>query len=221
MTRTTFLPFSIPVKRGSGLRIEGGLYIVTTAEIEELVYYMDASHPQSGINIEGKLVIFPKPYPTLLPVKPFGGFRGFDKWRFFRDIELTDKVRIRKVPHLDMKIAEFGKKRARLKNCYYANPEQEQPYNRSWLHWIGNAYYSIESFIDEARIMGLSRRVPERILRKMKWGDTIFLASKEKKVKSPVVFGYFTLHKIQGVKVDMEDLPEHLQDKIHYEETES
>lgn len=208
------LPFSIPVKRGCGVRIEGGLYIVTEAEIAELVDYVDIS----DANIEGKLLLFPKPYPTLVPLKPFRGFHGFDKKRFFRDLQIeTTITNIGKTDEdFSKELARQAKKRSRLKNCYYAHPED----SRCWLHWIGNQYYSIESFIEEARLVGVSRRVPEKILRKMKWGDTIFLASKEKGLKSPVVFGYFVLHKIQGVKVKMEDLPEYLQDKMHYEETE-
>lgn len=203
------ISMAIPVKRGCGMRVEGGIYIVTHASIEELADYIDIS----DADIEGKLYIFPKPWPTLVPLKPFRGFRGFDKSRFFRDIDLTDKTRLRKILHLDIKIAEFGKKRVRLKNCYYAHPED----SHSWLHWIGNQYYTIASFIDEARVVGISRRVPEKILKKMKWGDHIFLASKEKHLKSPVIFGYFKLEGIQGVKVKLKDMPEQLRDKMKFE----
>jgi len=189
--------------------MEGGIYIVTHASIEELTDYIDMSDADVG----GKLFIFPKPWPILVPLKPFRGFRGFDKWRFFRDIDLTDKTRLRKILHLDVKIAELGKKRVRLNNCYYAHPED----SHSWLHWIGNQYYTIQSFIDEARVIGVSRRVPEKILKKMKWGDTIFLASKEKHLKSPVIFGYFNLEGIQGVKVKLKDMPEQLRDKMKFE----
>jgi len=201
------------VKRGCGVRVEGGLYIVTEAEIAELVDYVDLS----DANIEGELMLFPKPYPTLVTLKPFRGFRGFDKKWFFKDLAIDQLehgvsakeylAKVDKPPHLT---------RPRLHNCYYAHPED----SRSWLHWIGNTYYSIEAFIKEARDIGVSRRVPEKALRKMKWGDTILLASKEKGLKTPVVFGYFVLHKIQGVKFKMKDFPEHLQDKMHYEETE-
>ena len=207
------IPMVIPVRRGCGVRVEGGIYIVTHASIEELADYID----MSDADVEGKLYIFPKPWPTLVPLKPFRGFRGFDKWRFFRDIDLADKTQLRKVLHLDVKIAELGKKRIRLKNCYYAHPEKEDDCDRSWLHWIGNQYYTIESFIDEARVIGVSRRVPEKILQKMKWGDAIFLASKEKHLKSPVIFGYFKLEGIQGIKVKLNDMPKHLQDEMKFE----
>jgi len=204
------IPFAIPVRRGCGVRVEGGLYIVTDAEIEELVDYMDIS----DANIEGKLIIFPKPYPTLIKLKPFRGYRGFEKWRFFYDMNVDQLEHgvtaqqylsnLHKPPKLT---------RPRLNNCYYAHPEE----SHAWLHWMGNKHYTIEEFIKEAELIGVSRRVPEKMLRKMKWGDTIFLASKEKKLKSPVIFGYFRLERIQGVKVDMEELPEHLQSKMRYQ----
>jgi len=208
------IPMAIPVKRGCGVRIEGGLYIVTDAEIEELVDYID----MSDANIEGKLYIFPKPYPTLVNLKPFRGFRGFDKKRFFKDINIhqldsgstAEEYFSQRFPDF---VGPPHLVRPRLKNCYYAHPEE----SHTWLHWIGNQYYSIKTFIEEAELIGVSRRVPEKMLRKMKWGDTIFLASKEKNLKSPVIFGYFKLERIQGIKVDMEELPEHLQDRMRYE----
>ncbi len=206
----TSLPFRIPIKRGCGVRVEGGIYIVTTAEIQELTDYIDISEA----NIEGELIIFPKPYPTLIHLKPFRGFRGFDKERFFRDVSINELEQgvsakgyfsnLDKAPPLT---------RPRLKNCYYSHPEE----SRSWLHWIGNCYYSIRSFIEEARLAGVSRRVPAQALRKMKWGDKIFLASKEKGLKTPVVFGYFKLTRLQGIKVNMNELPKHLRDKMKYE----
>jgi len=203
------IPMAIPVKRGCGVRIDGGIYIVTDAEIEEIADYID----MSDANIEGKLYIFPKPYPTLINLKPFRGFRGFDKTRFFRDLEIEPMITRRSSQALYYLTPSEIAKRPRLKNCYYAHPED----SHSWLHWIGNQYYSIEKFINEAELIGVSRRVPQKMLRKMKWGDTIFLASKEKKLKSPVIFGYFKLERIQGVKVDMEELPEHLRDRMRYQ----
>ena len=199
------LPFSIPVRRGCGIRVEGGIYIVTTAEIEELTDYMDVSNA----NIEGKLIILPRPWPTLVYLKPFRGYRGFDEHRFWYDIQL-ENFRYSTQEGIILK-------RFRLKNCYYAHPED----SRTWLHWIGNQYYSIESFIEEARLIGVSRRVPAKALKKMKWGDTIFLTSKEKGIKNPVIFGYFILDKLQGIKVKIDELPEHLQNKMRYEERSS
>lgn len=195
----TTLPFSIPVKRGCGVRKEGGIYLVTTAEIEELIDYIDLTE---DAGISGKLVLFPKPYPTLTTLKPFRGYRGFDKNRFFKDIEFAK--------------TSNHKRRIRLKNCYYAKPEE----SKAWLHWIGNQYYTIKSFIEEAKLIGVSRRVPRAVLKKMRWGDIIFLASKKKGLKSPVVFGYFRLEKIEGIKVRRKDLPEQLQSKLRYSSKE-
>lgn len=189
-----FLPLSIPVKRGCGVRIEGGIYIVTTAEIEELADYIDITE---DTGISGKLILFPQPYPTLTTLKPFRGFRGFDKNRFFKDIE---------------KVKKGNPARIRLKNCYYGRARQ----TRSWLHWIGNKYYSIKSFIDEAKLIGVSRRVPKAILKKMRWGDTIFLTSRQKGLKNPVIFGYFRLERIEGVRMRRENMPVHLQHKLRY-----
>lgn len=197
------LPFSIPVRRGCGIRVEGGIYIVTTAEIEELTDYIDVSNA----NIEGKLIILPRPWPTLVHLKPFRGYRGFDKKRFFRDLEIEPQIIVSQIDKSELI------KRPRLKNCYYAHPEN----SRTWLHWMGNQYYSIESFIEEARLIGVSRRVPAKALKKMKWGDIIFLTSKEKGIKNPVIFGYFILDKLQGIKVKIDELPEHLQNKMRYE----
>ncbi|MQY69682.1 MAG: hypothetical protein GH145_02310 [Firmicutes bacterium] len=157
------IPFAIPVRRGCGVRVEGGIYIVTDAEIEELADYVD----MTNANIEGKLYIFPKPWPALVNLKPFRGFRGFDKTRFFKDININQLERgptatehfrqLEKPPHLA---------RPRLKNCYYAHPEG----SNAWLHWIGNQYYSIEEFIKEAELIGVSRRVPEKMLKKDEMG---------------------------------------------------
>jgi len=81
-----------------------------------------------------------------------------------------------------------------------------------WLHWVGNAYYSIPEFIREAKKLGVCRRVPKRMLKSMNWGDTVFLASKTPEVKFPVIFGYFRIERICGV--DYTEVPEDLKEKI-------
>ena len=83
---------------------------------------------------------------------------------------------------------------------------------KTWLHWIGNAHYSVASFIKEAKKMGVSRRVPQRILRNMEWGDRIYLVSRVPGLKSPVVFGYFEIDRLVGIQI--EELPEDLQEKV-------
>lgn len=81
-----------------------------------------------------------------------------------------------------------------------------------WLHWIGNSHYSISSFIKEAREMGVSRRVQPKMLRNMEWGDRVFCASRLPGYKSPVVFGYFILEEVMGVKID--EMPDDLKAKV-------
>lgn len=81
-----------------------------------------------------------------------------------------------------------------------------------WLHWIGNAHYSVANFIKEARKMGVSRRVPMKILRNMEWGDRIYLVSRVPGLRSPVVFGYFEVDRLVGIKI--EDMPDELKNKV-------
>ena len=68
----------------------------------------------------------------------------------------------------------------------------------SHLHWIGTEHYSIPEFIQEARKWGVSRRIKPGTLRAMAWGDRIYLASREKGLRAPVIFGYFSLEGIGG-----------------------
>ena len=83
---------------------------------------------------------------------------------------------------------------------------------KTWLHWIGNAHYSVSKFIKEAKKVGVSRRVPVRILRNMKWGDRIYLVSRVPGLKSPVVFGYFEIDRLVGIKID--EMPDDLKSKV-------
>lgn len=200
----------IRIQRRCGVRVVGGIYMVTPATVKELTDYSDIS----DTNIEGKLILFPKPYPTLVPLHPFRGFRAFDTDRFFRDMA---KLR-RQPPEMSEKewLEKLRNQRPRLKNCYYARSEV----SRSWLHWIGNKFYSIPEFISEAKRVGVSRRVPSKVLKSMVWKDKIFLASKQPKLKNPVVFGYFTLDKIEGIKVDIDAMPQPLRDATRYMEVD-
>jgi hypothetical protein len=84
----------------------------------------------------------------------------------------------------------------------------------AWLHWIGAAYYTIDSFIDEASRMGVSRRVPQRDLKKMEWGDKVYCVTRQKGKKNPVIFAYFIVETIYGIQT--KDLPPDIGSKIHY-----
>jgi hypothetical protein len=69
---------------------------------------------------------------------------------------------------------------------------------------VGSRYYSIPSFIREARAWGVSRRIKPQTLKRMSWGDRIYLASREKGIKAPVIFGYFHLERVRGIRLDEE-----------------
>lgn len=82
-------------KRGCGDLQPGGLYATTTATVEELA---DASEePQ----VRGGLKVLPKPWPVIVGMPPFRGFRPFDEERFLAD-------------------CSESKTRPRLRNMYYA-----------------------------------------------------------------------------------------------------
>ena len=84
---------------------------------------------------------------------------------------------------------------------------------KTWLHWIGNLHYSVANFIKESKKLGVSRRVPQQILRNMEWGDRIYLASRvPERGKSPVCFGYFEITRIAGIQLD--EMPDELRNKV-------
>lgn len=86
---------------------------------------------------------------------------------------------------------------------------------KSWLHWIGNSYYSIDGFINEALSMGVSRRIPKHILKKMDWGDRVYCVSRlaQPALKQhPVCFGFFLIEKIHGIKTF--DIPEEMREQF-------
>ena len=72
------------------------------------------------------------------------------------------------------------------------------------LHWIGAEYYSIPEFVSEARKWGVSRRIKPQTLKAMEWGERIYLVSREKGLKAPVIFGYFRLERVRGIRLDEE-----------------
>jgi hypothetical protein len=44
-----------------------------------------------------------------------------------------------------------------------------------WMHYIGGYYRSHHAFIREAKVMGISRRIPAQVARGMNYGDTVVL----------------------------------------------
>jgi len=85
----------------------------------------------------------------------------------------------------------------------------------NWIHFIGKSYYDPESFIREAKALGVSRRLSRQNLSGFTWGDRIFLAfgdfktpRRKTEIKKSVVIGYFDLDKIGGIPIEvLEDLP--------------
>lgn len=68
----------------------------------------------------------------------------------------------------------------------------------SYIHFVGKGYYGIEGFMKEAKELGVSRRVPLKLLKNLKWGDRIYLAqgdlpkkNRNTEVQNTTVFGYF------------------------------
>lgn len=66
-----------------------------------------------------------------------------------------------------------------------------------WLHFVGRQYYTRKSFIREAKLYGVSRRISLQELKRMNWGDRVLLAIMEG--KSGVVFGYFQVERLAGL----------------------
>jgi len=68
------------------------------------------------------------------------------------------------------------------------------------LHYIGKRFYTMGSFIKEAKRYGVSRALPTSVIKKLKWNDKIYVAFYEKDKRGPyaLVFGLFY---VQGLNV--------------------
>ena len=82
--------------------------------------------------------------------------------------------------------------------------KEEETDNGVWLHYIGKGLYTIESFVREAKKYGVSRAIPLQMLKKLNWGDKIYLAQSLSKVETDAknevvakVFGYFRVESVQ------------------------
>lgn len=67
----------------------------------------------------------------------------------------------------------------------------------NWLHYIGKQYYSIKKFIKEANDVGINRKIDPRMLKKMNFGDLIFLAQGDS--KGSKIFGFFEFTTLMGL----------------------
>lgn len=74
------------------------------------------------------------------------------------------------------------------------------------LHYIGSSLYPQNIFEEEAKRMGVNRRLPWFILKHQKWGDVILLGALEKKKETKetraIVFGYT---RISGLNMNCSD----------------
>ncbi len=66
----------------------------------------------------------------------------------------------------------------------------------SWIHFIGKSYYTINSFEKEAAKFGVSRRIDKRLIKKMRYGDKVYVFQKDG--KSSKCFGYFVINSVWG-----------------------
>lgn len=88
--------------------------------------------------------------------------------------------------------------------------EEDDP--RAWdvagiipVHFVGLRYYTVKSFIEEAKAMGVSRAFPPNVLKRFNWGDVVFLAihvkeqseDGKKTIPTAVVFGFFRIEWVQ------------------------
>jgi len=67
----------------------------------------------------------------------------------------------------------------------------------NWLHWIEKQYYTMDSFMKEARKYDFSRPISPKQLQQMSWGDAIYCAMLDG--KTGVIFGYFKVLIITGL----------------------
>ena len=83
---------------------------------------------------------------------------------------------------------------------------EENESNLVWLHYVGRGLYSINTFVREAKKYGVSRAIPLQMLKKLHWGEKIYLAQVKEKLEGgkvvAKVFGYFT---IRGINISGSD----------------
>jgi hypothetical protein len=72
---------------------------------------------------------------------------------------------------------------------------------RTWIHFVGANYYSIDKFIKEANTVGIARAIAPQVLKKMSTGDVVLLA--QKVGKSTRIFGYFTFNEMTGLDPEL------------------
>lgn len=66
----------------------------------------------------------------------------------------------------------------------------------TWLHFVGRQYYQPRTFIAEAKKYGVTRRVALKVLKKMHYGDEVYLATYNNHAE---IFGLFCIQTISGL----------------------
>lgn len=72
---------------------------------------------------------------------------------------------------------------------------------KTWIHFIGKQYYTINQFIREAERIGVMRAVSPTVLKQMDFGDRVMLVQKDG--ASSKIFGYFIFTQITGLKLEV------------------
>lgn len=93
--------------------------------------------------------------------------------------------------------------------------EKSMPVPQDLLMWVGGMGYPlIKDFIEETATMEISKRV-SHIPKDLKLGETrIFLAHDEGEIGDGVIFGYFTVERVDMLVAKVEDIPEELRDQV-------
>ncbi len=71
---------------------------------------------------------------------------------------------------------------------------------KSYLHFIGNSYYTTESFISESRTYGVTRRISLRAMARMNWNDVVVCCQKTE--DGAQVFMEFPVTRLSGISPD-------------------
>jgi hypothetical protein len=157
--------------RGCGYRKVGGIYLVGSGEgvvCDRLPYELKKC-PCCGAGI-----------------KQARGFTWINAKQFFKidhDIELDNALSTKGclcagTPKIQMK--GMARPLGKVSGCPICYPRDEQ----YGIQWIGDKFYTPQSFIEEARTMGISKRIAQ-IPKDLKLGETWILLAHPKAISRP------------------------------------
>lgn len=130
-----------------------------------------------------------KRLPMEIPVCPCCG----ETIRFLRSIRRIDARKI-------FGVCECGAKEhpCHSSGCFVCRPPE-----KTWLMWVGNKFYSPESFIEESRKYGVSKKI-HRLPDDLSIGDVVYLAHIKGMGDEPGIFYAFVITEIQKI-IDNEE----------------